>query len=638
MMRKYAAFFPFAFLLFILESCNFFVPQPIPDLDKVELTAGPDVNVAASATTATVTFTGAAGLTLTNADFTVTEGGYISNVSAVSGDGTVSVTVTLQKNTGQDKIYRVNIAADSATIKGSAGVIIIQGADPRVELTAGLDVNVAASATTATVTFFTGAAGLTLTNADFTVSTGTIGTPRVNGGIVSVPVTFAANTTGKEKTYTVRTAQSSVKIKGSASVTITQESLPTFARPGSGTKAYTLARYDPAAGVAVLKDYGSSGAGTQYVVTDTNLKALFNAIYTPNAPGTTDSVELDDLADPKPPKATFSYTAKISEKVLGLFKITVGSSAIDDKVEITGDDSDLPIEPGASNVYLIIIDIGLPDRTDNSGLPTFYIPDRELGAETGDYAHIRLRVNRGASLVILADNSDYINGGAGHSCPDGYFNNGCVEVMAGGKLRDGAYEGFPLGSNAVILNRLGSYLAVGPETTFNAIQTPDLYYAGWLIGPDSTNEAEKPRIKWDISTDPSGYLEVRPGKLAISANVTVQKGLGLIYSVWFIGDTTVTINVPDTESAKSGLPYPGLFANGDNYKFYGTTDKAQIDIMPGSVLHKMFLTLGAKDTGNFIDTTSLKIEIKNKGSGAAEAYTNNITGYSTWTRENADIN
>jgi hypothetical protein len=190
--------------------------------------------------------------------------------------------------------------------------------------------------------------------------------------------------------------------------------------------------------------------------------------------------------------------------------------------------------------------------------------------------------------------------------------------MAGGKLRDGAYEGFPLGANAVILNRSGSYLAVGPETTFSGTTIPDLYYAGWLIGP----EADNPRIKWDSSNDDYDYLEVRPGKLAISANVTLQKGLGLIYSVWFIGDTTVTINVSD--GAASGLPGRGLFANGPDYKFYGTKDKAKIDIKQGSMLHKMFLT------GNDNTFTGGPKTITNAGTGTPVEYTGGITGYPDW--------
>jgi hypothetical protein len=649
MMRKYAAIIPFAFFLLsvILGSCNFFEPQPIdPSSDiedpgaqtaeKVELIAGAAQTVARDATGATVTFNGAAGLSLTTADFTVTSEGALSYVSNVSVSGnTVYVTVTFTPNdTRTDKTYTVGIAANSTKIKGSATVNITQAADTRdlrVELTADPEpIIVTSAATEATATFNgTDTAGLGLTAADFTVSTGiTIRDIFVGAGKVSVTVSFTTTITTTE-TYTVGIAGDSTKIKGSATVTITR--YPLFSRPPSDTP-YTLVEYEPASGIAVLKGYGSSDSGTRYIVTEANLKDLFNAIYTPNAPDTTDTVALD--AGAGYPKTAVPYTAAISEKALGLFKITVGAKPVNDKIEITGGNSDLPApdiaDPVASETNLIVIDIGLPDTADNSELPVFYIPNQGLGASGGNYAHIRLRVNKGASLVILADNSLYINGGAGNSCPTGYFNNGCVEVMADGKLRDGAFEGFPLGSEAVILNRLDSYLATGPEPGSPDATDPKSryayqdYYSGWLVGPDAAG-TDKPRIKWDAAgNDPSDYLEVRPSKLAISANVTVQKGLGLIYSVWFIDDTTVTIDVPAADAAAGQR---GLFANGDGYKFYGTTS-AKINIEVGSVLHKMFLTPGATDAANFITGTKT---ITNAGTGSAVQYVGSITGYPEWT-------
>jgi hypothetical protein len=396
--------------------------------------------------------------------------------------------------------------------------------------------------------------------------------------------------------------------------------------------------YKPASGLAnsglaTLKTYGDTGPGTEYIVTEGGLNTLFNAIYTPNAPDTSDNVALDGQAGYQ--KTTVRYTAGISEKVLGLFRITVGAKPVNDKIEITGEDlpaSDIA-DPIASETNLIVIDIGLPGTADNGDLPVFYIPNQGLGANSGNYAHIRLRVNKGASLVILADNSGYINGGAGDSCPNGHFNNGCVEVMEGGKLRDGAFEGFPLGADAVILNRLGSYLAVGPEpgspdaTNPKSRQAYNAYYYGWLAGPDAEG-ADKPRIKWDTGNASSSYIEVRPGKLAISTNVTVQKGMGLIYSVWFIGDTTVTIDVLADEAASGQR---GLFANGDGYKFYGTTNEAKIVIKAGSVLNKMFLTSGATDAANFIGSDASDTTITNTGTGTAVEYVDPITGYSSWT-------
>jgi hypothetical protein len=94
---------------------------------KLELTAGSAVSVEADAVTATVTFTGAAGLTtLAAADFTVTTGGTISGVMV--NNGTASVTVTFAANTSETetKTYTVGIASNSATITGSATVVITQ--------------------------------------------------------------------------------------------------------------------------------------------------------------------------------------------------------------------------------------------------------------------------------------------------------------------------------------------------------------------------------------------------------------------------------------------------------------------------------------------------------------------------------
>jgi hypothetical protein len=273
-----------------------------------------------------------------------------------------------------------------------------------------------------------------------------------------------------------------------------------------------------------------------------------------------------------------------------------------------------------------VIDIGLPGTVDNADLPTFYIPCAEgggLGNDSDSYGFIRLRVNKGASLVIEADNSGYPNSAS----TTGKFKDGCVEVMPGGKLRDGAYEGFPLGPNAVILNRAGSYLAVGPADTQNK------YYTGWLIGPSGSG-ANAPRIVWDNA---QGYIEVRPGALAISADVTVKKSLGLIYDVWFIDGPTVTIDAKDdndTDPMPSNLK--GLFANGKDYKFYGNKEAnktATIIVKQGSTLHNAFLTLGDTDWSKFITASSGNITITNAGAnGNSKVYPGTaISGYLSWT-------
>jgi hypothetical protein len=94
---------------------------------RVELIAGGAVDALATATTADVTFTGATGLSLTAADFAVTTGGTVGNVSV--SDGTATVTVSFAANTADTaKTYTVSIASGSTTIKGSGTVVITQAA------------------------------------------------------------------------------------------------------------------------------------------------------------------------------------------------------------------------------------------------------------------------------------------------------------------------------------------------------------------------------------------------------------------------------------------------------------------------------------------------------------------------------
>jgi hypothetical protein len=417
-----------------------------------------------------------------------------------------------------------------------------------------------------------------------------------------------------------------------------------FSRPEGGTVTYTLAYYD-SNGAAGLN---SPGGGTAWhYVADGALRARFNAVYAPNAPGTGDNIESG--------KTAVAYNEAMSGAVLGLFSITLGPNAggSGDLYEIKG--TGLPAANAGDTLATtgnpIVIDVGLPGE-DNSGLPVFYIPHQGLGAEAGSYGYIRFRVNSGASVMLLSENSGYINGSPGDSSATGYFNYGCIEVMGGGKLRDGAYEGFPLGASAVILNRLGSYLGIGPEEgSADAVNSKvsdvyDNYYKGWLIGPSGGN----PRIAWD-GGDQGSYIEVRPGKLAISANVTVKKSMGLIYDAWFVNGPAVTIDAAGYDLEIDGKK--GLFANSPyTYKFYGTKDAsggenaatpvAEIVIKPGSTLHKAFLTDEAADAAVFItNSTNADITIKNKGgSGGVQEKLyetgTGITGYLNWDIPDAD--
>jgi hypothetical protein len=342
------------------------------------------------------------------------------------------------------------------------------------------------------------------------------------------------------------------------------------------------------------------------------LRTLFNAIYTPNAANTTDTVESG--------KGTITYTTAISQAALALFKITIGPASSQDKVQIKG--TALPTAQGASSGNLIVIDIGVPGGTDNSGLPTFYIPHQGLGASTidGDYSHIRFRVNKGASLVIEADNTAYEAAdddgiaGAGNAGATGYFKGGCVEVMDGGKLRDGAWEGFPLGTDAVILNRYNSYLAVGPETyknqdmlSYTGTDAPQKYYSGWLIGPSGASPS--PRIEWDTGNGPASYVEVRPGEIATDAKLTAKKSLGLIYSVWFVNGAQLTIDVDAQETPiftdgqeENPTTLHGIAANeskSSDFNFYADSSaeaSVSIIIKQGNFLDGRFLSAKTGET------------------------------------------
>jgi hypothetical protein len=336
---------------------------------------------------------------------------------------------------------------------------------------------------------------------------------------------------------------------------------------------------------------------------------ILKAIYEPNAPdAAADDMALDGSGGNA--KTAVPFTPALSAEVLKLFRITTTNTTISD-IEVTGTDLPSASDYGASTTKLIVIDIGKPGVNNSAALGKvkFHIPDRGLGdGEYETYGHIRLRVNEGAELVILASNVGYINGGAGDACPTGYFNGGCVEVMADGKLRDGAYEGFPLGARAIILNRFGSYLSVGPEpdsadakdpnNSNNAYTYYTTYYSGYLVGPSTETSA---RIQWDaVNTDSamgnleSNYLEVRPGQIATNARFTMKKSAGLIYSVWFLENAHLTIDA-GTSSASGGLGANESASPNVDFNFYAPyatdTENPQtiITIKQYSFLDKRFL-------------------------------------------------
>jgi hypothetical protein len=356
-----------------------------------------------------------------------------------------------------------------------------------------------------------------------------------------------------------------------------------------------------------------NAAATKYAVSEA-LYSVLDAIYEPNKPeATADVLTLDEVSGGA--KQAAPYDAALSAAVLGLFHVGVKADGTVEKIEIKG-----TTLPAVVTDKLTVIDLGKPGVA-NSGLPIFEIPDQELGeAEDDDgYAHIRLRVNKGAELVIQADNSSYIESGSGNPCETGYFNGGCVEVMEGGKLRDAAYEGFPLGTEAVILNRNGSYLSVGPmpgstDATGNAENAYNAYYAGYLLAPTG-NQA---RIEWDAANTAGNYLEVRDGQIATDAHLTVKTAIGLIYSVWFVNDAAVTID-------NGG----DLFANeqAGDFNFYATaksTPQTVITVSAGGKLDKRFLTNNSNQTQNVgkieVAESGIAVVIKAPAANSPVAY------------------
>jgi hypothetical protein len=100
-------------------------PSGVDDNRKV-LTAGGDVSASANDIHASVTFTGATGLSLETVDFTVTGTGSSVTGVSISGD-TVTVTIGFSQNTtGEDRHFVVSVAASSTKIECPDEITITQ--------------------------------------------------------------------------------------------------------------------------------------------------------------------------------------------------------------------------------------------------------------------------------------------------------------------------------------------------------------------------------------------------------------------------------------------------------------------------------------------------------------------------------
>ncbi|MDR0641437.1 MAG: hypothetical protein LBG07_03155 [Treponema sp.] len=383
-----------------------------------------------------------------------------------------------------------------------------------------------------------------------------------------------------------------------------------FTGPGSGE--YTVRHAGPY-GTVNLR--ANNGISTWYYVPDPYWRELFNAVYSPNAPDSTDTVT--------GPKTALPYTQEISETVLDLFKIRAGANGETAQVEISG--AALPAHAGNSN-SLIVIDIGIPGR-DSPGLPPFFIPAGELGTPGQSYGHIRLRVNRGGRLLILADNPQ-----AGGPCAPGNLSQGSVEVMAGGELRSAASEGEPLGSDSQIIVRLNSSLVLGPEgpTVPDYNEGRDRWFQGVFLG----SAAQSPRIVWGGGDQNGDYVEIGAGRMAFSANLAVMKTVRLKYDVWFVNCPELIIDAANDSIDLDGNR--GVFAASPGLRFYGSASTsgginignpaAKISIRAGSVLSASFLSEGASGLITGLQT------ITHQGSGSAVKvpYNDTISGYLNW--------
>jgi hypothetical protein len=350
-------------------------------------------------------------------------------------------------------------------------------------------------------------------------------------------------------------------------------------------------------------DFGAVPATARWhYVQDTKLQDLFDAVYSPNAPGSMDEVEKG--------KEALAYDDAISSAVLKLFTITLEQDSSSDRVEIQG--TDLPSAARAGKYRPIVIDIGIPGKN-NNGLPTFSLDRGNLGTVPADYAHIRLRVNQGAQLSI----------GRGNSY--GNLENATLEVMGGGLLLDANYEGF-LGAGAIVIVRLNAYLKAGSAGSFEYGN-----YDDWLIGPASVPGV----ILWGTGDQNGSYIELwdheEGRRLALNADIALRKSLALDYQVWFVNGPILRVEAVGDLSAKDGSTYPRFY--GDFFTSGGQNParvEAAIILYPGSTISGSLLSDSA---GMDIQgLTSGELYIPNKGSnGAEKAYgRDSIKGYLNW--------
>jgi hypothetical protein len=141
-----------------------------------------------------------------------------------------------------------------------------------------------------------------------------------------------------------------------------------------------------------------------------------------------------------------------------LFHIKLATNASDDIIEIKG----TKVPNGTSSSDIREIHVGKPDA-DNSALPDFVIPKGALGStETSVlYQFSRIVINNGAYVNIDSDQYLTATGVSAAQTTAGNYRNGNVEVKSGGKVRDSAYNDWPLGTNSTFTVEAGGYMSVG---------------------------------------------------------------------------------------------------------------------------------------------------------------------------------
>jgi hypothetical protein len=246
-----------------------------------------------------------------------------------------------------------------------------------------------------------------------------------------------------------------------------------------------------------------------------------------------------------------------SAEALALFQLVVASEddaenswfdtvAAGDYIKLAG----TSVPTGTSDVPARI-NVGVPGEN-NVALLDVVIPPEGLGADISTtYTYTWIVVNNGAYLDVNATQTM-----GGDMTSVGKFQSGTVRVANGGKARDSAWMGWPLGSNSAFRVLYGGSIAVGKGDrdghTWVDGYTGELasghpYYPafeGWLIAPSSESNT---KAVWggQVSSgeeDGYGFLDAFGTSVVIYGNVTIKKTAGLIYNVLLVAGTTLTID------------------------------------------------------------------------------------------------